>query len=157
VVVDNASNDERSRQVVTEFAGVRYVPEPRRGLDWARNRALLEASGDVVAYVDDDVAVHPDWINGLLRAFVEEPAAVAVTGLVVPRELSTPAQVLFEAIGGFGRGYRRMWFSAAVHEGAVAAKTFGASGVAGTGPTWPFGVRPLSTSAASTPRSTWAR
>ena len=138
VVIDNASSDERSRHVVAEFEGIRYVREPRRGLDWARNRALLEASGDLLAYVDDDVAVHPAWVGGLLRAFLEEPAAVAVTGLVVPRELSTPAQVLFEALGGFGRGYRRKWFSVAVHEGAVAAKSFGASGVAGTGANMAF-------------------
>jgi glycosyltransferase involved in cell wall biosynthesis len=138
VVVDNASTDDRTRQVVAQFPGVRYVHEPRRGLDWARNRALLEARGDVVAYTDDDTEPHPDWVIGLLRAFREEPTASCVTGLVAPRELSTRAQVLFEYVGGFGRGYRRTWFSAAVHRGHLAARALSRTGGAGTGANMAF-------------------
>jgi O-antigen biosynthesis protein len=138
LVIDNASCDDRTRRVVVEFPFARCIPEPRRGLDWARNRALLEARGDVIAYTDDDVLVHPGWVGGLLRAFREEPTAVGVTGLVVAGELSTSAQVLFEALGGFSRGFRRLWFSAAVRNGEVAAATFGGTGGAGTGANMAF-------------------
>ena len=132
LVVDNASRDDRTRQVA-EAAGVRYVREPRAGLDWARNRALLESGTPVVAFTDDDVLVHPRWVEGLVRAFAEEPDAVAVTGLVAPAELATPAQVLFEAQGGFGRGYVRKWLSVAVGSGDVAAQVHAGTGGAGTG------------------------
>ncbi|NAZ74004.1 glycosyltransferase [Kineococcus sp. T13] len=132
LVVDNASRDERTRLVAEEF-GARYVREPRAGLDWARNRALLEARAEVVAFADDDVLVHPRWAAELARTFAEEPDAVVVTGLVAPAEFSTPAQVLFEAVGGFGRGYRRRWFSAAVDSGEVAARRHPGTGGAGTG------------------------
>jgi GT2 family glycosyltransferase len=47
--------------------------------------------------------------------FVENPDAMAVTGLVVPYELETEAQVLFEKNGGFGRGFERKWYQ--VHTG----------------------------------------
>ncbi|MGY1670994.1 glycosyltransferase family 2 protein [Geodermatophilus sp. SYSU D00710] len=133
LVVDNASQDGRTRDVVADFPLVRYVREPRQGLDWARNRALLEARTRVVAFTDDDALVHPRWIDGLLQAFADEPSAVVVTGLVVPAELATPAQVLFEIEGGFGRGFRRMYFAAAVEDGEVAADRYTGIGRAGTG------------------------
>jgi glycosyltransferase involved in cell wall biosynthesis len=110
LVIDNASTDDRTRQVAGEFPCVRYVREPRRGLDWARNRALVEAGTPIVAFTDDDVLVHPRWVSGLLRAFGDEPEAAVVTGLVVPAELATPAQVQFEGRGGFRRGFRRRRF-----------------------------------------------
>lgn len=137
LVVDNASVDDRTRLVAEEY-GVRCVREPRAGLDWARNRALLEARTGIVAFTDDDVLVHPGWIAGLMRAFQEEPGAVAVTGLVVPAELATPAQVLFEACGGFGRGYSRQWMSVALEDGEVAAQVYPGTGGAGTGANMTF-------------------
>ena len=133
LVIDNASADDRTRRVASASPGVRYVREPRQGLDWARNRALLEARTPVVAFTDDDVLVHPGWVAGLVHAFAEEPDAVAVTGLVVPAELSTRSQVLFESQGGFGRGFDRNWFSVAVEEGDVAGARWGRLGAIGTG------------------------
>jgi len=133
LVVDNASSDERTRLLVEHYPEVRYVREPRQGLDWARNRALLEADTDIVAFTDDDVLVHHGWVAGIRKAFREEPAAVAVTGLVIPAELTAPAQVLFELVGGFGRGFHRKWFSAAVDAGEVAAQIYPGTGGAGTG------------------------
>ena len=133
LVVDNAPSDDRTRAVVSEFPRISYIREPRRGLDWARNRALLEASTSIVAFTDDDALVHPRWIRGILHAFTEEPDAVAVTGLVAPAELATRAQILFESQGGFGRGYRRRWFSSAVGAGEIAARRWASMGAAGTG------------------------
>jgi len=132
LVVDNGSRDDRTRRVAAD-QGVRYVLEPRPGLDWARNRALREAGTRIVAFTDDDVLVHPGWVGGLVRAFAEEPDAVAVTGLVAPAELSSPAQVLFEALGGFGRGFVRKWMSVTVDAGEIAAQLYPGTGGAGTG------------------------
>jgi GT2 family glycosyltransferase len=86
------------------------VQEPRPGLDWARNRAIHEAKGEIIAYTDDDVIVDPLWVSALVRVFEEDPAVMAVSGLVAPYEMETPAQVLFERYGGFGRGFKRIWY-----------------------------------------------
>jgi len=105
LVVDNAPSDERSVELVRErFPHVRYVREPRPGLDWARNRAILAASGDILAYTDDDVVVDRFWAREIARTFAENPGVMAITGLVEPLELETPAQLAFEQYGGFGRG-----------------------------------------------------
>jgi len=106
LVVDNAPQTESTKELIeTRYPQVRYVREPRPGLDWARNRAILEAKGEIIAYTDDDVFVDPGWVKGLTQAFLENSDVMAVTGLVVPYELETEAQVLFEDYGGFGRGF----------------------------------------------------
>ena len=105
LVVDNAPPDDRSEEVAGA-AGVRYVREPLVGLDFARNRALAEAEGDWLAFLDDDVVADAGWYEGLLGALAVHPDASAVTGLVLPLSLATEAQVLFERAGGFRRGFR---------------------------------------------------
>ncbi|HLT47694.1 MAG TPA: glycosyltransferase [Rubricoccaceae bacterium] len=108
LAVDNAPSDGRTREVVAGRPGVRYVCEPRAGLDFARNRALAEARGDLVAFLDDDVVVDRFWLAGLAEAYAENPDAAAFTGLVLPYELETEAQVLFERRGGFRRGFEKL-------------------------------------------------
>lgn len=98
IVVDNEPRDDATRAIVSASA-FRYVPEDRPGLTWARNRAAAEARHDIIAFVDDDVEVSSGWLRGLARSFAE-PEVAAVTGLVLPMEVETPAQRLFESYGG---------------------------------------------------------
>lgn len=110
IVVDNApATDATERLVKSLYPQVRYVREPRPGLDWARNRAIVESRGSIVAYTDDDVVVDPGWLDIIVAAF-DDPSVMAVTGLVAPYELETDAQHLFERYGGFGRGFERRWY-----------------------------------------------
>lgn len=134
LVVDNApASDATERLVRTTFANVRYVREPRPGLDWARNRAIVEAWGEIIAYTDDDVVVDSDWLKALANVFVENPEVMVVTGLVVPYELETEAQILFEQSGGFGRGFERKWRRVDCERGERAATRHGSTGKYGTG------------------------
>ncbi|WP_138758783.1 glycosyltransferase [Modestobacter altitudinis] len=107
-VVDNAPVTSATRDVVAGFAGrldVRYTVEPHAGLSRARNHALaLPLEGDVVAWIDDDEIADPMWLSELTRAMAERPDADAVSGLVVPAELATRAQVWFEQFGGHSKG-----------------------------------------------------
>jgi hypothetical protein len=77
LVVDNAPTDEATKELVqTKYPHVRYVCEPRPGLDWARNRATIEAKGEIIAYTDDDVIVDSGWVKALARVFAENPAII---------------------------------------------------------------------------------
>ena len=103
-VVDNAPHDDATRRVVERWAA-RYVLEPRPGLDWARNRGLAEAQAPIVAFTDDDARPDPGWLEALAAGFAV-PDVHAVTGPVVPAELETRAQALFEDYyGGMGSGF----------------------------------------------------
>ncbi len=101
LVVDNAPSDEATREAVEELAfadpRIHYVREPRAGLSHARNRALLEASRDYVAFTDDDVIIDPWWLRGLARGFQRAPSVACVTGLVPVARLATPEERYFDA------------------------------------------------------------
>lgn len=108
LIVDNASSDSRTHQLAVSQSNVRYVYEPKPGLNFARNRAIQEATGELLAFLDDDVTVDRGWLTGLLETAVKDPDAVAFTGQVLPYELETEAQILFEQRGGFRRGFDKI-------------------------------------------------
>jgi glycosyltransferase involved in cell wall biosynthesis len=104
LVVDNAPSDDLTKELCERW-DVRRVVEPRGGLDWARNRGIEESGSSVIAFTDDDARPDPGWLAALARAFAA-PDVDAVNGLVVPDELETVAQQLFEdEYGGMGKGF----------------------------------------------------
>ena len=138
LVVDNAPTNDAAERVVGERAPrARYVREPRPGLNWARNRAIAETRGEIIAYTDDDVVVDPGWVGALAAVFAAHADVAAVTGMVAPYVLDTEAQVLFEMNGGFTRGLERRFCRADPARGRVAAQ-FGNTGQLGTGANMAF-------------------
>lgn len=104
VVVDNAP-DGSAREVCEGVPMVRYVHEPAPGLSHARNAGIAAASKALIAFTDDDVAVRGNWTSEVVRA-LEDSGAEAMTGLVLPIRLETPAQTLFQVhLGGFGNRF----------------------------------------------------
>ncbi len=110
LVIDNAPIDDSTKQLVNKYSEIKYILEPYPGLDWARNRATKEAKGEIIAYTDDDVVIDQNWINAIAEIFENENEAMAVTGLVLPYEIETESQFLFEKYGGFNRGFERKWY-----------------------------------------------
>jgi glycosyltransferase involved in cell wall biosynthesis len=104
IVVDNHPASGLTPPIVAEFHGITLVNEPRRGLAYARNRGIIESTGEVIVATDDDVRMPPEWLEKLLGPFVRSDVMI-VTGNVLPLELETPAQRLFELYGGLGRGF----------------------------------------------------
>jgi glycosyltransferase involved in cell wall biosynthesis len=89
LVIDNNSRD-HTRTVVSEFAASspapRHVLETQQGLDYARNRAINEARGDIIIFGDDDILVKPDWLAQMLAPFASDDAhkVGVVGGEVIP-------------------------------------------------------------------------
>lgn len=104
IVIDNAPDNDSTEQVIRKYPSVKYVKEPRKGLDVARNTGARYASNDIIAFTDDDVMVEPNW-TALLKSTFQDPKTMAVTGLVVPLSLKTKAQYIFEKDWGFNKGY----------------------------------------------------
>jgi glycosyltransferase involved in cell wall biosynthesis len=83
LVIDNNSSDE-TKDVVEQYRHVwgprlRYVFEPNQGLSHARNRAMKEAAGDILSYIDDDIKADAHWLSAVAGAF-ERYADAAVVG-----------------------------------------------------------------------------
>jgi GT2 family glycosyltransferase len=112
IVVDNAPASSETHDLIanSEFAAVKYVCEDRPGRSWARNRGLAEAAGEIVAFADDDVVVDHEWLDRIVTSFVSDPRVGCVTGLILPTELDTPAQVWLQEYGGFDKGFARLRF-----------------------------------------------
>jgi GT2 family glycosyltransferase len=94
---------------------LRRLVEQRPGATIARSRGLGAAREEIVVFVDDDVELDPGCLNAIAEAFSSTSDVGAVTALIVPRELDTPAQRWLEQYGGFGKGYRRQVFDLDQH------------------------------------------
>jgi glycosyltransferase involved in cell wall biosynthesis len=110
VVVDNAPTGDAVRDFVGAAQGggvtVRYVPEPRSGKSWALNAGIAASAGEIIAFCDDDGEADRHWLAAIACGFARGDDIGAVTGMVLPARLETPAQDLFEQLGkGRGRGF----------------------------------------------------
>ncbi len=68
IVVDDGSTD-ATAQIAAEYA-FRVVSTPNRGLSAARNLGLEMATGEIVAYIDDDAWPDPQWLSFLAATFM---------------------------------------------------------------------------------------
>ena len=114
VVVDSAPASDLTARTLAgrqEWPfSLRYLRAARPGLALAHNEALPAVTGEIVAFTDDDVEVDAEWLSAFAEAFTETGAA-CVTGLILPAELETRAQLLVEQAGGFARGFTRRTFT----------------------------------------------
>lgn len=79
IVVDNASRD-ATGEIVSEWANVRLVREPAKGLTKARQRGLEAAKGHIVAYIDADTRMPDGWMTTVLERFSADPSLVCLSG-----------------------------------------------------------------------------
>jgi GT2 family glycosyltransferase len=112
IVVDSAPEDNANADLIRKsYSGtrgshisVRYIREDYPGLAVARNRGLEEVKSPIVAFTDDDVIVDRFWLAEMVLGLSMANNAGCVTGMILPAELATPAQLWFEDHGGFNKG-----------------------------------------------------
>ncbi|MCH7227667.1 glycosyltransferase [Haloferula sp. A504] len=89
IVVDDGSGDGTADFVEREFPDVRLIRLEAAGLSAARNAGAGAATGEVVAFTDDDCEADPDWLVELARVFGEGWDAVGGPNLPpAPRDLA---------------------------------------------------------------------
>ncbi|WP_157803754.1 glycosyltransferase family 2 protein [Luteimicrobium subarcticum] len=84
VIVVDGSPDDDTAAVVTDMSDVDYVRHAlgRGTMPESRQLGLARATGDVVAFIDDDAYVDPEWIDELVRPYAD-PEVVGVGGRAV--------------------------------------------------------------------------
>ncbi|MGI8558884.1 MAG: glycosyltransferase [Solirubrobacteraceae bacterium] len=90
IVVDNSLGDPEAKRMTVQ-AGARYINEPNLGLSRARNVGARAASGEIVAFVDDDAVAHRDWLRHHATA-LDDVRLGATTGRILPGP-GTPAHI----------------------------------------------------------------
>ena len=89
VFVNNNSDDETEKRC-TEFREANpevvfhYFNESKQGLSHARNRGILEAKGEILAFIDDDALAHANYLQNMSKAF-KETDVDAAGGRIYPK------------------------------------------------------------------------
>ena len=82
LVIDH--NDALLDRATREFSWVRVIASTGpQGLSGARNTGVAAATGDIVAFLDDDARAHVDWLAKLIAPY-DDPAVYGVGGAVSP-------------------------------------------------------------------------
>ncbi len=100
VVIDNDAN-QSAQATVAAFqerisTDIVYDVEPVANISLARNKAVANAKGDLIAFIDDDEFPEGTWLANLLRAY-RESAADGVLGPVLPSYEGTPPRWLVKS------------------------------------------------------------
>jgi len=79
IVVDNNSRD-RTGELIRAYQKqwkhpfpLRYCFEIQQGLAFARARAIQEAQGEIIGFLDDDNLAAPNWISEAYKFILENP------------------------------------------------------------------------------------
>lgn len=88
IVVDNNSTDNTKQRVEAFIAehqnlNISYHFESRQGLSYARNAGIEQSKGDIIAFIDDDERIVPDFIGAYISLFEKHPAAMAAGGKII--------------------------------------------------------------------------
>lgn len=86
IVVDGGSRDGTPAMLAADFPGVRGLTELKSGPAAARNTGLRAATGEIVAFTDDDCLVPVDWLARLADGYRRHPEVSGVAGRLEPPE-----------------------------------------------------------------------
>jgi glycosyltransferase involved in cell wall biosynthesis len=94
LIVDNNSKDQ-TQEVVDQFSKkhpgrFRYFFEPKQGKSHALNSGIREAHGEVLAFMDDDITVEPDWLYELVRPLAKSEWAGTGGRVYLPKDFVVP-------------------------------------------------------------------
>ena len=110
IVVDNASTD-GSLQLLRQYPGISLIEnQANLGFGAANNKAFARSAGEIVALINNDTKLAPDWLKNLIVPLIVNPN----TGMCAGKTLSYDRREVIDNTGhllywdGMNRGRGRM-------------------------------------------------
>ncbi|MBI4739542.1 glycosyltransferase [Candidatus Woesearchaeota archaeon] len=110
IVVDDCSPD-NSFEVAKRYTSMALRQKKNGGPAKARNRAILKARGDIIAFTDSDVVVTKNWLKTIVETFGKNPKV----GVLMGNTKIRPAGYIGDSIselgfpGGANAGFENLW------------------------------------------------
>jgi glycosyltransferase involved in cell wall biosynthesis len=89
ILVDQSDGDETCSAAAAwgaRLPSLVYLRLKEKNASAARNLAIERATGEILAFLDDDCTVDPDWLDRVSEAFAEEKDASLIFGSVIAAE-----------------------------------------------------------------------
>lgn len=103
IIVDNNSTDnteEIAKEFVKNHLKIKYLQEKTVGYSAPRNCGWKNATGNIIAYIDDDEIAAPDWLESIEKAFQIEEKPDIVGGICMLKYDVVPPDWFVESMGG---------------------------------------------------------
>jgi len=83
VIVVNGPSTDNTQEVLSHWKDIIKIGDcPEPNLSMSRNIGIQMASGDIVAFIDDDAAPHPSWLKHLAVNYLD-PRVGGVGGFTI--------------------------------------------------------------------------
>lgn len=89
LVIDNNSKDD-TKDVTASFRdklNIHYVFEGKQGVSFARNAGIVNSTGDIIAFLDDDCVAQKEWLHYLEIPFLRDPSIGIVGGEILAQRV----------------------------------------------------------------------
>lgn len=84
IIVNDGSNDD-TIQILRKYATnnkIKIINQENQGVSIARNIGLMNANSDLIAFIDSDDYILPDFLRNLVRGMLESNVDLCVTGII---------------------------------------------------------------------------
>lgn len=89
IVADDAGGETGTARQMADPAYVRFIAMPHNsGQPAAQSAAAALTDSEILAFLDDDATVGPDWAGQIVRYFDRWPSIGAVLGRIEPKDMS---------------------------------------------------------------------
>lgn len=109
IVVDNASQDSTTALIRTHYPAVTILEnEENLGFAGGNNVGIAKASGDYIAFLNQDARADPRWLEASLAALAEHPAAGMCAAKILythdPQRINSTGVLLYRDLSTVNRG-----------------------------------------------------
>lgn len=83
ILIIDAGSSNKMSDIIRKFSfflPIRFISAPHTRLSEARNLGIQNASGDIIAFLDDDAIADPEWLAQIQQSFQQNEQRICASG-----------------------------------------------------------------------------